>query len=343
LIVATFVPGQELGRAFYGEVVRPLLGATPHGAALLGWGSDVLGYDTQRSVDHGWGPRLLIFVDDDAVLATREAVDASLPEMFRGWPVRFGWDEVPVSSHVTVTALRPWLLDQLGVDALSALSTRDWLLTPQQRILGVVAGAIYADDSGQLTGVRRRLAWYPDDVWRWLVACQWRRIEQEEAFVQRTAEVGDDLGSHVVAGRLVRDMMRMALLLDRRYAPYSKWLGTAFAAVQHDDGLASQLSAILSAGGTSEREEALAVALTTLARRHNEARISDEVDPTTRPFHSRPAQVLLAHRLVDACLAGVNDPMLRRLPLIGSIDQFVDSTDVLSDPMLSRRLAVIYE
>ena len=35
--------------------------------------------------------------------------------------------------------------------------------------------------------------------------------------------------------------------------------------------------------------------------------------------------------------------MLRRLPLIGSIDQFVDSTDVLSDPMLSRRLAVIYE
>ena len=122
--MATFVPGQELGRAFYGEVVRPLLGATPHGAALLGWGSDVLGYDTQRSVDHGWGPRLLIFVDDENVLATRERVDACLPEMFRGWPVRFGWDEVPVSSQVTVTALRPWLLDQLGVDALSALSTR---------------------------------------------------------------------------------------------------------------------------------------------------------------------------------------------------------------------------
>lgn len=140
MIVATFVPGQELARAFYGEVVRPLLGATPHGAALLGWGSDVLGYDTQRSADHGWGPRLLIFVDGESVLATRGAVDAGLPEMFRGWPVRFGWDEVPVSSHVTVTALRPWLIDQLGVDALSALSTRDWLLMPQQRILGVVAG-----------------------------------------------------------------------------------------------------------------------------------------------------------------------------------------------------------
>ena len=232
-------------------------------------------------------PRLIVATFVPGQELGGPSTDAGFPEMFRGWPVHFGWDEVPVSSHVTVTALRPWLLDQLGVDALSALSTRDWLLTPQQRILGVVAGATYADDSGQLTGVRRRLAWYPDDVWRWLVACQWRRIEQEEAFVQRTAEVGDDLGSHVVAGRLVRDMMRMALLLDRRYAPYSKWLGSAFAAVQHDDGLASQLSAILSAGGTSEREEALAVALTTLARRHNEARISDEVAPTTWPFHSR--------------------------------------------------------
>ena len=45
----------------------------------------------------------------------------------------------------------------------------------------------------------------------------------------RTAEVGDETGSAVTAGRLVRDAMRLALLLDRRSAPYQKWLGTAFA------------------------------------------------------------------------------------------------------------------
>jgi hypothetical protein len=48
-----FIPAAELSRAFYAEVVRPLLGDRPHGAALLGWGSDVLGYDTERSTDHG--------------------------------------------------------------------------------------------------------------------------------------------------------------------------------------------------------------------------------------------------------------------------------------------------
>jgi hypothetical protein len=66
-------------------------------------------------------------------------------------------------------------------------------------------------------------------VWRWLLASQWRRIAQEEAFVGRAAEVGDDLGSRVVTARLVRDLMRLCLLLERAYAPYSKWLGSAFA------------------------------------------------------------------------------------------------------------------
>src|SRR6266508_6574753 len=54
-----------------------------------------------------------------------------------------------------------------------------------------------------------RFAWYPDQVWRWLLACQWRRLDQEEPFVQRTAEAGDDLGSAVIAARLVRDTIRV--------------------------------------------------------------------------------------------------------------------------------------
>ncbi len=54
-----FVPGRELSRAFYHEVVRELVRDVEHSAALLGWGSDVLGFDTERSTDHGWGPRPL--------------------------------------------------------------------------------------------------------------------------------------------------------------------------------------------------------------------------------------------------------------------------------------------
>ena len=189
-----FVPGAQLSGAFYREVVRPLLWGSAHSAALLGWGSEVLGYDTERSTDHGWGPRLLVFIDDAGVEEVSRRLDQRLPERFRGWPVRYGWDDVEAMHHVTVTTLASWLIDHLGVNAAAGMSTIDWLITPQQRLLGVVGGAVYADDSGALQGLRRSLSWYPDQVWRWLLACQWHRLAQEEAFVARSAEAGDEIG-----------------------------------------------------------------------------------------------------------------------------------------------------
>ena len=64
-----FIPATQLCGAFYRDAVRPLLTSVPHAAALLGWGSDVLSYDTEQSVDHGWGPRLQVFVDSDGPIA----------------------------------------------------------------------------------------------------------------------------------------------------------------------------------------------------------------------------------------------------------------------------------
>ena len=88
---------------------------------------------------------------------------------------------------------------------------------------------MFHDGLGELEPVRASLAWYPRDIWCYLLACQWQRISQEEPFPGRCAEAGDDLGLLVITARLARDLMRLCLLMDRRYPPYSKWLGTAFA------------------------------------------------------------------------------------------------------------------
>lgn len=341
--MADFVPSLQLNAAFYEQVVRRLVGDRPHSAALLGWGSDVLGYDTARSPDHGWGPRLQVFVGPDDVVGVRQVVESSLPETFGGWPVRYGWDDHAVRAHVEVTTLGDWLRHHLGIGADDEPDAVDWLVMPQQLLLGVTGGAVYHDGLGRLAELRRRLAWYPAPVERWLVACQWRRIAQEEAFVGRAAEVGDELGARLVAARLVRELVRLAFLLARRYWPYSKWLGTAFAQLDDPDGLGGSLSGALEATDRATREAALVEASETLARRQNTSGWSTEVDPTARPFHGRPYRVIGADRLVDACLAAVADPWLRSLPLVGSIDQLVDSTDVLSDPETARRLRGWYE
>jgi len=112
---------------------------------------------------------------------------------------------------------------------------------------------------------------------------------QEEALVARGAEVGDELGSAVTAARLVRDMMRLALLLERRYAPYQKWLGTAFAHGSHPDDLPRHLSAVMHAADPRLRAAALAEAWSALARRHNDAGMTVSVDPSLR--NSTPGRI----------------------------------------------------
>lgn len=102
-----------------------------------------------------------------------------------------------MQHHVEVSALGPWLEAQLGFDASCGIETRDWLTVSQQRLLEVTTGAVFHDGLGELDAVRRSLAWYPRDVWLWLLACGWRRIAQEEAFVGRTREADDELGSRI--------------------------------------------------------------------------------------------------------------------------------------------------
>lgn len=151
-----FVPGLTLARAFYEEVVSALLGETAHSAALVGTGSDVLGFDTERSIDHHWGPKLTVFVASTDVADVRDAVENGLPEEFRGWPTRFGWDAVPVTHHVEVHALADWFREQLGFDSCVGVTTRDWLTTPQQVLLELTAGDVFHDGLRELVPAGRR-------------------------------------------------------------------------------------------------------------------------------------------------------------------------------------------
>ncbi|MFE7119079.1 DUF4037 domain-containing protein [Streptomyces sp. NPDC057654] len=354
--VPEFVPGIELSRVLYVEAVRPLLDAAYPGlryaAARVGGGSEVLGFDTPRSADHEWGPRLELFLGPDD--RARHGADIHrllserLPKRVLGWPTHFqeGDDPLdpvgrmrptdgPVNHRVSVHELDAWLGAQLGLraglgSAYTEPSTDAWLAMPQQRLAETTGGAVFHDATGSLTAARRALAWYPEQVWRYLLACQWQRISQEEAFMGRCAEVGDDLGSAVVAGRLVRDLMKLCLLLERRYAPYGKWLGSAFQRLAAAETLTPTLRGALAATDYPERERHLTRAYETVAELQNASGLlSAPVDPRPRPYHSRPFLVLHAERFAQALARTVTDPRLRDRPLTGGVDQWADSTDFL--------------
>lgn len=219
MITPSFIPGLELCRRFYLEVVRPLLDGVvpgmPHSAARLGSGSEVLGFDTARSADHEWGPRLQVFLPQQDVTRHGTRITAllseRLPKTFSGYPTHFAatgepgigvmrTTDGPVHHRVEVTDLSTWFTAHLGFDPGEDITLTDWLAAPTQRLAEVTAGGVFHDGLGHLVPARAALDWYPHDLWLYLLACQWQRISQEEAFVggpaRRTLRRGADHPRH---------------------------------------------------------------------------------------------------------------------------------------------------
>lgn len=357
-----FIPGLQLSEAFYHEAVKPLLDEVfpdlIYTAALVGSGSEILGYDTPMSTDHHWGPRLLLFVRDED-FSRRDDLHAlfsrRLPYTFQGYSTHFtspnpddngvqllqAVSTGPINHRIETLTLRQLFKNALDFDLDSAIETADWLTFPQQRLSGITRGAVYHDGIG-LEATRARFGFYPPDVWLYLLACGWARIGQEEPFVGRTGTIGDDVGSQVIAARLCRDVMRQAFLMERQYAPYSKWFGTAFSRLECAPRLLPFLRGAMLGQDWREREQHLSLAYQTLAVMHNALGLTEPLPTQVSAFHGRPFQVIHGERFAAALQAAIQDDMLRRLPLIGSIDQFSDSTDLLENIGLRQQLKSVY-
>ncbi|HYJ91324.1 MAG TPA: hypothetical protein VEV84_08450, partial [Pyrinomonadaceae bacterium] len=92
------------------------------------------------------------------------------------------------------------------------------------------------------------------------------------------------------------------------------------------------------------REKRLSSVYSVLARAHNELQITDPMPTRTSNYYNRPFKVIHADLFAEAINNRIKSRAVRRLkPYIGSVDQFVDSTDVLSDLGFCRQLNVIYK
>jgi hypothetical protein len=301
-----FVSGLDLSRRFFREVVCPLLAtAFPHlhyAAALLGPGSEVLGFDTEMSVDHDWGPRLFLFLrEEDAKQgdAIGNLLSQQLPETFADFLVSLPAPieprtrimtrplAGPVKHRIIPMTMRNFVRVQLGYDLAQPLLAADWLTFPSHALGELVAGEVYHDDVGEITALRARFGWYPHDVWLYLLASGWQRIGQEEHLMPRAGSVGDELGSALIGSRLVRDIMNLCFLLEKQYAPYSKWFGTAFQRLHSAKELGPLLWRAQQASTWSERAEALARAYEVLARMQNALRIGRTLPATVSLFYDR--------------------------------------------------------
>jgi hypothetical protein len=367
MVMKQFTPGLELSRLFFEQAVRPVVESSApnlqYAAALIGSGSEVLGFDDEMSSDHHWGPRVMLFLNEADHQTTSQLIDSALreklPPTFLGYSTHFSEPDPndnnvqrlvegkpgSINHRVEIFTLRDYLLAYLNFDINLEIEPADWLTFPEQKLRTIAGGEVFRDE----IGMRRtldRFNYYSHDVWLYLLASGWNRIGQEEHLMGRAGMVGDEIGSALIGARLVRDIMRLCFLMERQYAPYPKWFGTAFKNLKCSRRIAPHLDAALRSAVWQERESHFVPAYEQMAAMHNDLQITERLPAKCADFFGRPFKVInLTGDFSERIRAQIRDPEVKRIAankLIGSIDQFSDNTDMLSDAKLRPALRRLY-
>ncbi|UJR13763.1 hypothetical protein I4U23_000773 [Adineta vaga] len=354
-----FVQGLDLCERFFFDIVKPLLDeyypSLDYVACRLGEGSDVLGFDTNQSRDHDWGPKFDLLLENDHYI---NELNTFLNKHLQGKSIcgystqfqRFNEqdgritlintsnDQENTSHGIHIMTMKQFFINYLNWQInIDEPTYEDWLTFPSQHLLTIAQGRVFHDsDRLNMKHIRWQLAYYPKDVWLYLIGCCWQRIGQEEHLMGRAGQAEDELGSAIIASRLVRDLMRLVFLLEKQFYPYAKWFGTAFRrCTTNGSDLEPILRQVQLTKTWQEREHQLNLAYERLAILTKE-KLSDIIDFTKfnmnteiTQFHNRPFRIINGGAIADIIFAQIENLQIRQLPRIGSIDLFIDSTDAM--------------
>jgi Domain of unknown function (DUF4037) len=176
--------GLTLSELFYVEAARPILEShfpeILYSAALIGWSSEVLGYDNVASMDHNWGPRFQLFLSTPDYEKYKSTISASfsqnLPLEFRGYPTNFGasaqGDQLvmkrvevgPVHHMIQFETVESFFGWYLGANPNGEITKAEWLTFSEHKLLAVTGGKVFHDDLG-LDVVRQKFSYYPRLIW----------------------------------------------------------------------------------------------------------------------------------------------------------------------------------
>jgi len=360
LTSADSITGLELSERFYFENVKPILGKhfpdLKYSSGLIGSGSEVLGFDDVMSQDHHWGPRMILFLPDTDYTDLSSLIDQSLKQNLsptcHGFSTNFSSNNNvgerlmerkstgEINHFIEIVTIKDYFNNLLGVSDFDNLSTIDWLSFPRQILLSIQSGKIFQDDLG-LNDVRGKLNYYPNHIWLYIMASSWKRIGQEEHLAARCMLTDQEIGFSIIASRLIKDIMQLGFLLERKYAPYAKWLEKSFAELNCAKTILPYLNETTNSPSSKLKWENLCKSFEYLASIHNDLSITKPIDSKCKSFHTRPFDVIHGEQIADIIVNAIDHDEIKSFAgndIVGSIDQISDNTDIVESVVKRRRL-----
>lgn len=357
-----FIKGLDLCEQFFNEIAKPVLckhfPALTYTAGLIGYGSDVLGFDDEVSTDHMWGPRFYLFLNEEDIALKDKILDTfskEFPYEYKGYSVNFSAPdpndngvrhpefitEGLVSPLVFIHTIEEYLKDYLDVDSFENLSELDWLAFSEHRLLALTSGKLFVDGLN-LKETLNIISFYPEKIKLFLIASNWALIAEEQAFVKRCFDVGDEIGSSLVCTRIAERLMRLSFLYYNKYAPYSKWFGKAFQLLPVAEEIKTTIHNAITANNIEDREDSIVLAQKRLADLHNSLHITEFVPVQIESYYGRDIKVIFADKIFEATIKQLQGTSLADYPFIGSFSQIANFTALSDDLKYKENIKALY-
>lgn len=223
--------GLELSRRYYEAYGKAMLAQFPaleeeFAAGLAGRGSECFGFDDEISRDHDFGPSFCIWLKRDIYERyggkVQEAYE-KLPAEFLGVPGRVM--EETGSGRVGVLCLEDFYYGLLGTERVPETNL-EWLRLQDEHLSTATNGAVFEDRSGAFSRIREGLlSYYPEDVRVKKIAARMAGMARAGQYnYMRAMRRNERVAAELFLQEFIRESMQLVYLLNRRYAPFDKWI-----------------------------------------------------------------------------------------------------------------------
>ena len=254
-----------------------------------GRGSECFGYDDEVSRDHDYfiGFQLWITEADEREFGFR--LERAYARLRKEFPQAGPGAETGSSrlgdAEDGVSLIGDFYRRHLGFPGAPE-NWRQWLYTPDHAFAEAVNGAVFRDDAGVFSGIRETiLTAMPEDVRRKKIAARAVFMAQSGQYnYARCLRHGEPGAAALALDEFVRNAASMVFLLNRRFAPYYKWVFRAMRELPKLGGLSGELTDLLTGVGSgAAKAERIETVCATVASELRAQGLSDCEDVYLEP------------------------------------------------------------
>ena len=245
--------GIEISKAFYEEYGRPMLErefpeyVDKIAAGLVGHGSECFGFDDEISTDHDFEPGFCLWITDEVqseIGFKLFRAYSKLPREFMG--IKCTQKSALGSKEKGVRTISEFYSAYTGRRGAPE-TWQDWLYTPSHYFAEATNGVIFCDPLGEFSSIREEIKnGMPEDVrLKKIASCALHMAQSGQYNYKRCLSHGEIGAARLALDEFVRNCAEAVFLLEKRHAPYYKWIFRAMKALPNLSFIAEKLERLL--------------------------------------------------------------------------------------------------